>query len=106
MNRMRMDMKLIDNDTATRRAETLKALGHPIRLRIIYLLNVGEQNVGELAKKLAHKSAIISQQLKILRLSGLVEVEKRNGHSFYRLANPHLSTLLECLKSCDRSLTF
>lgn len=92
----------ISSETAQRRAETLKALGHPLRLQIVDLLNQEERNVGELAESLATESAIISQQLKILRLSGLVKVERRNGHSYYRLAMPQLSTLLECLTACDR----
>jgi len=93
---------LIDVNTAQRRSETLKALGHPVRLRIIDLLNTGEHNVGQIAETLDMKSAIISQQLKILRLSGLVEVDKRDGHSFYRISNIHLPRLLDCLRSCDQ----
>jgi len=94
-------MNIIDESTAHRRSETLKALGHPIRLRIIDLLNQGEKSVGQIADVLDLKSAIISQQLKILRLSDLVVVDKRDGHSFYSIANPHLPQLFDCLRSCD-----
>ena len=93
---------LLDKQIAARRAETLKALGHPLRLRLVDLLATGACHVGELAEKLEQSSAIVSQQLKILRLSRLVEVQKRAGHSYYRLANRHLPRLLACLKSCDQ----
>ncbi len=92
----------MDVDTATRRAETLKALGHPIRLRIVDSLIAGPRAVGELAEMLNQQSAIISQQLKILRMSGLVAVDKHDGRSFYHLANPHLPRLFDCLRSCDQ----
>ncbi len=92
----------ITHEMAQRRSETLKALGHPLRLQIVDLLNREERNVGDLAASLATDSAIISQQLKILRLSGLVRAERRQGHSYYRLAIPQLSKLLECLTACDR----
>jgi ArsR family transcriptional regulator len=90
-----------DLAVAARRSETLKALGHPIRLRIVDLLNIRPHSVGELAESLSTDSAIVSQQLKILRLSGLVRAERRNGFSYYSLAMPQLSRLLECLMSCD-----
>lgn len=95
-------MRTIDLDTAQRRSETLKALGHPVRLRIIDLLDTCEHCVGDIARELEVGSAIVSQQLKILRLSGLVKADRRDGHSFYSLAVPELSKLLSCLKSCDK----
>jgi DNA-binding transcriptional ArsR family regulator len=91
---------LLNPQVAQRRSETLKALGHPVRLSIVELLNRQEHNVGELAFELNLDSAIVSQQLKILRLSGLVHAERRDGRSFYRLSIPQLSRLLECLQSC------
>jgi len=93
----------LDRGTAIRRADTLKALGHPIRLQLVDLLIASPHNVGELAEKLKLQSAIVSQQLKILRLSGLVAVDKRDGRSYYRLANPHLPRLFDCLRSCDET---
>jgi ArsR family transcriptional regulator, lead/cadmium/zinc/bismuth-responsive transcriptional repressor len=93
---------VIDLELAQKRSETLKALGHPVRLRIVELLNEEERCVGDIARTLDLGSAIVSQQLKILRLSGLVKADRRNGHSFYSLAIAELSRLLECLVSCDQ----
>jgi len=92
---------VISFETAQRRSETLKALGHPVRLRIVSLLNEDEMCVGDIAQHLEVGSAIVSQQLKILRLSGLVKSDRRNGHSYYSLAIDELSTLLTCLQNCD-----
>lgn len=97
-------MKHFNRETAEKRAETLKALGHPIRLCIMDLLQDGERNVGDLAELLDIKSAIASQQLKLLRLSGLVSVEKRDGHSYYTIAHPNVPRLLDCLRTCDEMI--
>ena len=81
-------------------AEILKAVGHPIRLRIVEQLAFSEQCVGDLAEKVDEKQAIISQQLKILRLVGLVKIDRRDGRSFYSINNPHLHELLDCMRRC------
>jgi ArsR family transcriptional regulator len=81
-------------------ADTLKALAHPIRLRIIGILCEGDQNVNALAERLSVKQAIVSQQLRILRMRSLVDVARRNGFAYYRLAEPRLRELIRCMTSC------
>ncbi|MCZ7586034.1 MAG: metalloregulator ArsR/SmtB family transcription factor [Deltaproteobacteria bacterium] len=89
------------DDTQSRTiSEVLKAVGHPIRLRIVDELARKERNVGELAEILGEKQAIVSQQLKILRMVALVQTERREGKSYYSLANPHLVDLLGCMRRC------
>ena len=79
-----------DTGKAVHLADILKALAHPVRLQIIAILCEGEENVNGLAERLAVKQAIVSQQLRILRMSGLVGVTRENGFSCYRLAEPRL----------------
>jgi ArsR family transcriptional regulator len=81
-------------------AEMIKALGHPIRLRIIALLCQKRQHVTALAERLGAKQAIISQQLRILRIHGLVEVGRESGFAYYRLAEPKLRELIHCIEGC------
>ena len=81
-------------------SEILKAVGHPLRLRIVDALSNKETCVGDLADMLRQKQAVVSQQLKTLRLVGLVKSEKRDGKSFYSLNNPHLPELLGCMRRC------
>jgi len=89
-----------DGDFAGHMAEIVKALAHPVRLRIVASLCGNEENVGALATGLGEKQAIVSQQLRILRMSGLVRSERRNGHVVYRLAEPRLRDLVKCLEGC------
>ena len=82
-------------------AEILKALAHPLRIQIIAILCSGQEHVNGLAERLDVKQAIVSQQLRILRMRGLVEVVKKNGHSYYQLAEPHLKDLVVCMEKCS-----
>ena len=62
-----------------------KALADPLRMRIIALCSQGECSVSELTEVLAQSQPRISQHLKILCESGLLE-RFRDGHFvFYRL---------------------
>jgi len=81
-------------------ADILKALSHATRLMIVARLADGEANVGELSSSLATPQALVSQQLRILRMSGLVEFRRENGFAVYKLAQPHLVDLLRCLERC------
>lgn len=89
-----------DIDVSEHLASILKALAHPARLRIVSALCEGEENVGALAERLGLGPAIISQQLRILRMSGLVAAERSDGFALYRLAQPRLKELLRCLEKC------
>jgi ArsR family transcriptional regulator len=91
-----------DTERAERVAEVLKAVAHPLRLRIIALLCRGEQHVNGLAGELEAPQPIVSQQLRILRARGLVAATRENGFARYRLAEPALRDLVCCMERCDR----
>jgi DNA-binding transcriptional ArsR family regulator len=76
-----------------------------VRLQIIAILCKREENVSGLAERLGHKQAAVSQQLRILRMSGLVDALRESGFARYRLAEPRLRQLIQCLEGCpsDRS---
>jgi DNA-binding transcriptional ArsR family regulator len=66
-------------------AEKLKALGEPLRVRIIDLLRDGEKTVSEIAENLQEEIVNVSHHLKILFHAGLVEKTKRGRFMVYRL---------------------
>ncbi len=80
-----------------RLAEVLKALANPARLRIVSILAGGERTVSELCELSGLKQSLVSQQLKILRLSGIVEGRREMPHMFYRLSEPNVVGMLGCL---------
>lgn len=90
-----------DEQAAAQVAEILKAIAHPLRVRIIALLIAGPQHVNGLAERLETKQAVISQQLRILRMRGLVQVERDGPFSHYSLAEPNLISLVRCMERCQ-----
>jgi ArsR family transcriptional regulator len=81
-------------------AEVLKAIAHPLRLRIVAILCDGDEHVNGLAERLGVPQSIVSQQLRILRMRDLVAASRKNGHSLYRLAEPHLKKIIRCMEGC------
>ncbi len=80
------------------KAQLFRALGHPIRIRILELLTEGERTVGELQAALALDSSGTSQHIAALRHQGLVE-SRRDGTSIhYRIRDPRVSQLLAVAK--------
>jgi ArsR family transcriptional regulator len=91
-----------DPGRAAKVAEVLKAVAHPLRLRIVAILVEGEANVSELAERLGAEQAIVSQQLRILRHNGLVAADREGGFATYRLLERRLETLVGCMQHCGR----
>jgi DNA-binding transcriptional ArsR family regulator len=85
-------------------ADVLKALAHPARLGIVAILCEGEESVIGLAERLDLKQAIVSQQLRILRMSHLVAATRQAGFARYALAEPRLRDLVKCLEGCHREV--
>jgi DNA-binding transcriptional ArsR family regulator len=63
----------------------LKTIAHPDRLRILCILNSGRKNVTELESILDDNQSFVSQQLRLLRLNGLVVSERENGFVYYNI---------------------
>jgi DNA-binding transcriptional ArsR family regulator len=83
-------------------SEVLKAVAHPLRLRIVATLCEGEANVTALADRLGASQAIVSQQLRILRSHGLVAARRQGGFANYRLVERNLKGLVRCMERCGR----
>ena len=56
--------------------DSLKALAHPVRLRIMQALTGTERNVGEIDDAAEIGQPTLSQQLAVLRNVGLVKTRK------------------------------
>jgi DNA-binding transcriptional ArsR family regulator len=76
------------------KAEFFKTLGHPARIRILELLAEGEHSVGELMPKLGLESSHLSQQLAVLRRTGMVEARKQGNNVIYSIASKDMAELL------------
>ncbi|MHA7819323.1 MAG: ArsR/SmtB family transcription factor [Erythrobacter sp.] len=73
------------------RIEALKAIAHPLRLRILEALSGTELNVGEIEGVAQIGQPALSQQLGVLRKARLVEARKQGKLVYYRLARARIS---------------
>ena len=74
--------------------ESLKALAHPVRWRVLCALATGERNVGEIEAATGIGQPGLSQQLGVLRKAGLVTTRKEAKLVFYAIANDPLNGTL------------
>jgi ArsR family transcriptional regulator len=91
----------IDPDVLERAARVIRILGHPLRLRILEVLEDGERNVADLQDELGAGQAVVSQQLSILRSEGVVGARREGPRVFYRIVEPKVSHILDCIRQCD-----
>ncbi len=82
------------------KADLLKALGQPTRLKILELLADGERCVCEIFPAIDEEQSNISKHLSFLRSQGIVEAERRGMRVFYRLTNPQILKLIEDAEAC------
>ena len=90
----------LTDERAEQIALTLKAVAHPVRLRILELLEPGERCVGDIVKALGAKSAITSQQLNMMRDRQVLACRRDGAKVFYRIVNPNVIQLLRCVYRC------
>jgi DNA-binding transcriptional ArsR family regulator len=76
-------------------AERFKALGEPMRLRLLQALRTGECSVGELAEKTGGGQANVSKHLQVLFQQGYVARRKEGTTSWYRITDPQVFTMCE-----------
>lgn len=80
-------------------AELLRALAHPVRLRLLEELSRGEGCVCHLAALTGKPQPYISKQLAVLKGVGLVVDRRAARWVFYRVAYPRLANLLQALSA-------
>ena len=80
------------------KAELFRALAHPVRIRVLELLADGERSVGEMAPLVGAELSHLSQQLGVLRRSGLVTTRKEGSSVFYAVRDPALSEVMAAAK--------
>lgn len=76
------------------KADLLKALGQPTRLKILELLAQGERCVCEIFPAIRGEQSNVSKHLSFLRGQGIVVAERRGMRVFYRLADRRIAKLL------------
>lgn len=77
--------------------DLLKAMAHPARFAILQCLAAGERNVGDIEQASGIGQPALSQQLAVLRDSGLVNTRREAKMVFYRINASAITKLQEGL---------
>jgi ArsR family transcriptional regulator len=79
----------------TFKAQFFRALGHPVRIRILEILVRGGRTVQELQATLKVDQPVVSQQLAVLRNQNIVTATKEGVSVRYELRDPAVGDLLD-----------
>jgi ArsR family transcriptional regulator, arsenate/arsenite/antimonite-responsive transcriptional repressor len=92
----------ISEAQANQMASVLKALGDPVRLRLLGLIAAsdgGEACVCDLTEAFNLAQPTISHHLKVLRLAGVINSERRASWMYYSIVPGALKALTSVLNS-------
>ena len=96
----------VSPEDAVLTADALKAMGHPLRWRILCALGDKEITVGELAKQIGTTQSNMSQHLDQLRNKRILVSRKEANRIYYRVRNAALLELIGSMRSvlCQTNL--
>lgn len=94
-----MTNKLIDKDEDILQASlAMKAIAHPLRLKVLCVLSDGELSVQEIVDSVGTSQSNISQHLAILRDKGVLTTRKDANRVFYRIGDPRTVKLVGMMR--------
>ena len=76
-------------------AQRFRAMGEPMRIRLLDHLRDGEATVGELSEALGASQQNISKHLAVLAAAGVLGRRKDGNHVYYRIVDDGVLTLCE-----------
>ncbi len=94
-----MKSKLIDKDEHIMQAAlAMKAIAHPLRLKILCVLADHELSVQEIVDNVGTTQSNISQHLAILRDKGVLATRKDANRVYYRIGDPRTLKLVVMMR--------
>jgi ArsR family transcriptional regulator len=80
------------------KAEFFRMLGHPVRIRVLELLQDGPMPVRDLLTQIEVERSNLSQQLAVLRRSGIVTATRDGDTVVYALAGGDVADLMRAAR--------
>jgi len=86
-----------------RASDALKAMSHPLRLKILCVLGDQEVSVQEIVERVGTTQSNISQHLAILRDKEVLVTRKDANRVYYRISDPRTLKLIALMREvfCD-----
>jgi DNA-binding transcriptional ArsR family regulator len=97
---------LLDREDHIEQASrALKAMAHPLRLKILCILGTGEVSVQDIVECVGTSQSNISQHLAILREKGVLRTRKDANRVYYRVGDERTLTLIGMMREvfCGRA---
>ncbi len=82
----------------------IKALGHPLRLKIIEILDAGEMSVGQIQEYLNVSQPLVSQHLRHMNRRGIVKYRREGTTYYYSIASEFINKMLDCVSECEQKV--
>lgn len=79
-------------------SKLLKSMSHPIRLKILCLLQDKELSVGEIREQVKTTNANVSQHLNILRGQGIIDFRKDANFIFNKITDKRILELIQKMR--------
>jgi ArsR family transcriptional regulator len=93
------DMGLFaDDDDIERASRSLKAMSHPLRLKILCTLGAQEVSVQDIVDQVGTSQSNISQHLAILRDKGILAARKDANRVYYRVSDGRTLRLIGMMR--------
>jgi len=89
----------MNNYLISESVDLLKVLGDTTRLSILQILKNNDTSAAELQDELDKSQSTISQHLKVLKDSNLIEAEKNGRVNYYKVKNEQIFKILARIKS-------
>jgi len=90
---------LIKNDQLDKASEVLRALAHPLRMRILAFIDKhGSIHVNKIYNTLKLEQSITSQHLRILRQADLVDTRRDGKFIFYSINYDKMGDTVEAIR--------
>ncbi|MEI7843600.1 MAG: metalloregulator ArsR/SmtB family transcription factor [Gallionellaceae bacterium] len=94
-----MTVNLIDKDEDIMLASmAMKAIAHPLRLKILCILGENELSVQEIVDNVGTSQSNISQHLAILREKEVLATRKEANKVYYRIGDPRTLKLVGMMR--------
>lgn len=92
------DALMTSDDDIELAARSLKAMSHPIRLKLLCALGEGELSVQDLVDKVGTSQSNVSQHLGILREKDILATRKRANRVYYRVNDKRTLQLIGMMR--------
>ena len=94
----RIDQSSVSQDDIDRASRSIKAMSHPLRLKILCILGDSEFSVQDIVDTVGTSKSNISKHLGILKDKGVLVTRKEANKVFYRVSDERTLKLLEMMR--------